>query len=88
MVAPKFAGEEQKEVARRYENGESFYKIARDYDCNYQSVKRACEREGVRIRTSPTAQKLKPEQIEEAVRLYITGGSTAGTLTRRRVTFG
>lgn len=100
MVAPIFTGEEQREVARRYTEGESFYKMAKDKGCNYQAVKRACEREGVEVRQSPTAQKLTPAQREEAVDLYtnsdmdlkavakhfdISEQSFRGTLIRRGI---
>ncbi len=80
MVAPVFEGEKQTEVARRYEASESFYKIAKDYGCNYQAVKRAVEREGVEIRESPTARKLTDDQIEEAVRLYVEEGLSTGSV--------
>jgi DNA-binding CsgD family transcriptional regulator len=57
-------------VARRYAEGESFYRIAKDYGCNYQAVKNACRRQEVEFRGSPTARKLSDGQIEEVVRLY------------------
>jgi hypothetical protein len=57
-------------VARRYAEGESFYRVAKDYGCNYQAVKNACSRQGVEFRELPTAGKLSDGQIEEVVRLY------------------
>lgn len=98
MVKPIFTGEAEVEVARRYAAGESMYKLANDYGCGYQAVKRAVVNHGVTIRKSPKAQKLTPEQREAAVALYvnsdlslgdaakqfgISGATLAGMVTRR-----
>lgn len=83
MVAPIFIGEAEKEVARRYAAGESMYKIANDYGCGYQAVKRAVISQGVPIRKSTKAQKLTPEQREEAVLLYVNSNLSLGEAAKR-----
>lgn len=100
MVAPVCTGEAEKEVARRYASGESFYRIAKDYRCGYQAVRRAVVSQGIPIRFSPKAQKLTPKEREEVVALYansdlssgqaakrfgISGATLAGMLTRREI---
>ena len=83
MVAPIFTGEAEKEVARRYAEGKSFCRVAKDYGCNYQAVKNACSRQGVEFRESPTARKRSGGQIEEVVRLYKETDVSTNELARR-----
>lgn len=83
MVAPVCTGEAEKEVARRYASGESFYRIAKDYRCGYQAVRRAVVSQGIPIRFSPKAQKLTPKEREEVVALYANSDLSSGQAAKR-----
>lgn len=83
VVAPVFTGKAEKEIAARYAAGESFYKIAKEYGCNYQAVKSAVVRQGIELRPSPTAQKLTKEQIEKAAALYQDSDLSVSEVARR-----
>ena len=83
MVAPIFTGEAEREVARRYASGESFYKIAKDYRCGYQAVRRAVVSQGVPVGPSPKAQKLTPREREEVVALYANSDLSLGEAAKR-----
>jgi hypothetical protein len=59
------------------------YKIASEEGCNYQAVKRAVLAQGVGLRQVRTAQKLTPEQREEAVKMYRDSDLSVSEVARR-----
>ncbi len=85
MVKPRFSGEEEVEVARRYAGGETFYALAKEYGCSVKAVRRACNRQGIKSRGSNKDRKLTTQQIDDATRFYVDNPEMSVSEIARRL---
>jgi DNA invertase Pin-like site-specific DNA recombinase len=79
---PKISPEQEPEVTKRYQAGETLQTLGLRFGCSDTSVGRVLKKNGIPLRPSHRRAALDPEQLLEAATLYKAGASTTELANR------